>query len=275
MARYLIIGHLTRDIVSTGFRYGGAVLYAGLTARRLGFETWIITTSAEKDLENLFPELNFFHIPANETTTFENLETEKGRWQRVLAKAPKIPVKDIPAELRKADIVHIAPVLDEVSTEDAFLFETDFLVANPQGWFRKVCPSGEVKQVIPDLSQSPKFKAIVVSEEDIGNDELAKKSLLNISDILVITKGAKGALLFDAGQWIFLDAKPVPAIDPVGAGDILAAAFFTSLYAGKSPKEALRFAMCLARISVLRKGLASIPTYEETKFCFKELSPKF
>ncbi len=274
MARYLIIGHLTRDIVSFGFRYGGAVLYGGLTARRLGFETYIITTSAEKDLERLFPELSFFHIPANETTTFENLETKNGRRQRVLAMAPKISVKDIPPEWCKADIVHIAPVLNEISVGEVALFETGFLVANPQGWFRRVCPSGKVKRMIPDLSKGPRFKALVLSEEDIGDDEAVRKDLLCITDILVITKGAKGAWLFDTKQWISLETQPVAAIDSVGAGDILAAAFFTSLYRGKSIKEALRFAMCLARISVLRKGLSSIPTYEEINLCLKEVSLK-
>ncbi len=268
MARYLIVGHVTRDLLPKGFRYGGAVLYGGLTARRLGFDTYVVTASAEKDLEELFPELKFFHFPSAQTTIFENIETSRGRQQRVLAVADPIPIKDLPPTWQKADLVHVAPVLDEISPQEATFFETDFLVANPQGWFRRIGPGGKVLPYRPDLSRAPRFKALVVSEEDISARQEIVDDLKKISEILVITKGAQGALLYEKGKETFFKALPIRAKNTVGAGDILAAAFFGALYAQKSPSEALRFAMCLARLSVTREGLASVPTREEISSCF-------
>ncbi len=269
MARYLLVGHLTRDLVPGGFRYGGAVLYAGLVARRLGFETIVVTSSAEKGLENVFPELRFYHFPAPETTVFENRETPEGRKQRVHAKAPPLPLRRLPSELRRAEIVHLAPVLDEVRPEDGDLFETDFLVANPQGWFREVKPNGEVVRKRPDLSQAPHFRALVVSEEDLGSEEGLLQALLKMSEILVLTKGAQGAELYLPQRRLFFPAKKKMAKDPTGAGDVLAAAFFGLLYASGKPEIALEFAQCLAGVSVIREGLAGVPTWEEISSCLE------
>ncbi len=270
MARYLLVGHLTRDLTpGGGFRYGGAVLYAGLTARRLGFETLVITSSAEKGLEYLFPELKIYHFPSPETTVFENRETPAGRKQVVHAQARPLPLKKLPAPWRRAEIVHLAPVLDELKPEEAVLFETDFLVANPQGWFRKVLPGGEVVFKKPDLSKAPRFRALVVSEEDLGGEQALKEELQRITEILVVTKGARGAELYHAQGQIFLPTEKRPVKDTTGAGDVLAAAFFALLYASGKPRVALEFAQCLAGFSVTREGLAGVPTREEISSCLE------
>src|SRR3989337_556742 len=43
---YLIIGHLTRDLIPRGARLGGTVTYAGLMARALGLRVGIVTSWA-------------------------------------------------------------------------------------------------------------------------------------------------------------------------------------------------------------------------------------
>ena len=270
MARYLLLGHLTRDLLPEGgFRYGGAVLYAGLTARRLGFEVGVVTASAERDLSAVFPELRFYHLPSPQTTTFENLLTPSGRRQRVHAQARPISIKDLPPAWRRAEIIHLAPVLDEISPAEARLLETDFLVANPQGWFRQVRPDGEVVFKQPDLSQAPRFKALVLSEEDLqGHQELIPQ-LRQKADLLVLTMGRKGASLWEGDEHFFLPVEPQPERDATGAGDIFAAAFFAMLFASGKPKVALRFAACLASVSVLRAGLASVPSLEEISNCLE------
>ena len=271
MARYLLVGHLTRDLIPEGgFYYGGAVLYAGLTARRLGFETRVITASAEKDLPALFPEIQFLPFPAPETTVFLNQEEKERRQQRVLAKAPHLFLEKIPPGWRKAEIVHLAPVLDEVDPQEARIFETDFLVANPQGWFRRVLPDGRVTFREPDLSGFPLFKALVISEEDIGGRKDLLYRLQKFCHFLVLTQGAKGATLFMEGKEYFFPAIPRKVKDTIGAGDILAAGFFALLYATGKPLIALPFAMCLASFSVTRKGLASVPTREEISQCLEQ-----
>ncbi|WP_022854401.1 PfkB family carbohydrate kinase [Thermodesulfatator atlanticus] len=270
MARYLLLGHLTRDLYPGYFLYGGAVLYAGLLARRLGFETRVITASAEKEIEEVFPELRFYHFNAKETTTFENIETPLGRRQKVYARSPVIPLGKVPEKLRKAEIIHVAPVLDEVKPEELSLFDTNFLVANPQGWFRRLDAQGNVIPIRPDIDVWPQFKALVVSEEDVQADPHVLSTLRAKAEFLVVTKGKRGATLFAPDEEIFCQAVPAPrVIDTTGAGDIFAAAFFAMLYATGKPLIALKFAQCLASYSVGRRGLASVPTLEEIAKCLE------
>jgi sugar/nucleoside kinase (ribokinase family) len=63
----------------------------------------------------------------------------------------------------------------------------------------------------------------------------------------------------------------VDEVDPTGAGDIFAAAFFARLYATRDPWEAARFAVQMSAISVTRPGIAGVPTHEEYQSCLMEV----
>jgi sugar/nucleoside kinase (ribokinase family) len=63
-------------------------------------------------------------------------------------------------------------------------------------------------------------------------------------------------------------------VDPTGAGDIFAAAFFARLYTTRDPWEAGRFATHLAAFSVTRHGLEGVPTREEIDLCLTEIVEK-
>jgi sugar/nucleoside kinase (ribokinase family) len=80
---------------------------------------------------------------------------------------------------------------------------------------------------------------------------------------LVVTEGAKGARLFINGDMFRFSPPQMTELDPVGAGDIFAAAFFHRLHITRDAMEAVRFATQLAAYSVTRKGLSGIPTPEE------------
>jgi sugar/nucleoside kinase (ribokinase family) len=69
-------------------------------------------------------------------------------------------------------------------------------------------------------------------------------------------------------------APPEMEIDPVGAGDIFATAFFFRLYSTHDPWESARFATQLAANSVTRRGLAGVPTPEEVQYHLMEIIPK-
>jgi sugar/nucleoside kinase (ribokinase family) len=60
-------------------------------------------------------------------------------------------------------------------------------------------------------------------------------------------------------------------VDPTGAGDIFAAAFFTRLLSTRDPWEATRFATLVASCSVTRVGLGGIPTPSEIEECMLEI----
>jgi sugar/nucleoside kinase (ribokinase family) len=55
----------------------------------------------------------------------------------------------------------------------------------------------------------------------------------------------------------------VRVVDPTGAGDLFAGAFFVRYRQSGNPWSAARFAISLASASVTRPGLAGLPTREE------------
>jgi fructokinase len=69
--------------------------------------------------------------------------------------------------------------------------------------------------------------------------------LRTIAKVIVVTMGAKGALIYDGVKRIAIDPVPVKAIDSNGAGDMFAGAFLYALASGKS----LEFAGHLASIA--------------------------
>ena len=70
----------------------------------------------------------------------------------------------------------------------------------------------------------------------------------------VVTRGAKGSVLFDGNQFIELDAHKVKAVDTTGAGDAFAGGFLYCLTSGRSFAEAGRLASRAAAKVVSRFG---------------------
>ena len=62
------------------------------------------------------------------------------------------------------------------------------------------------------------------------------------SQVLAVTEGNRGARLFWHGDVRRFLPVEVQEVDPTGAGDVFAAAFFTRLYTTRDPWEAARFA---------------------------------
>jgi sugar/nucleoside kinase (ribokinase family) len=84
--------------------------------------------------------------------------------------------------------------------------------------------------------------------------EAAAEGLKAIARTLVITRGAKGALLFDGEKYIEIAAHPVKAIDSNGAGDIFAGAFLYGISNGLDFETAGRLASLSAATLVCEFG---------------------
>ncbi len=69
----------------------------------------------------------------------------------------------------------------------------------------------------------------MLSVEDVGGDETAITEIAEVCPLLVVTDGAHGARVHYEGRMRMIPAPAVVAIDPTGAGDIFAAAFFAAL----------------------------------------------
>jgi sugar/nucleoside kinase (ribokinase family) len=273
---YLIIGHVTQDITPHGPTLGGTASYAALTARALGLRVGIVTAYAE-GLQ--LPELEGISISAisdEYTSTFENIQTPSGRIQYLHHKASNLDLSAVPETWRSAPIVHLGPVCQETDPNLAKEFSNSFVGLTPQGWFRAWDAKGRVGFTEwPEASYvMENANAAVLSIEDVkGNERLIEEMVASIR-ILVVTEGASGARIYWNGDLRRFTPPPEQEIDPVGAGDIFATAFFFRLYSTHDPWEAARFATQLAANSVTRRGLLGVPTPEEVQFHLMEIIPK-
>jgi sugar/nucleoside kinase (ribokinase family) len=143
----------------------------------------------------------------------------------------------------------------------------------PQGWCRSWDEQGRVGRspwlgMDPALSQAA---VVVLSVEDIAHDEDLIEHMAHLSRILVVTEGSAGARLFWNGDSRRFRPPDVLEVDPTGAGDVFAAAFFSRMLNTRDPWEAARFANRMAAISVTRPGLTGVPTVQEARSCLMEI----
>lgn len=71
---------------------------------------------------------------------------------------------------------------------------------------------------------------------------------------VVLKLGGEGAVLQEGSEQILIPAHKVDVADTTAAGDAFNGAFAVALSEGRSPREAVRFAMAAAAISVTRHG---------------------
>jgi sugar/nucleoside kinase (ribokinase family) len=262
---YLVIGHITEDRTPAGLRVGGTAAFAALTARVLGLRVGIVTSVAEDTSLAALHGIPMLRVPSPSTTTFENTAAPRGRQQVLLARAESISLQGLPDAWRRAAIVHLAPVAQELGADIAEPFSASLLGITPQGWMRTWDSTGRVSPCKWESSEAllPKAGAVIFSREDIGGDELAIETMSHQTRLLVVTEGAAGCVLYWNGDRRRFRAPKVGEVDDVGAGDVFAAAFFVRLHATRDPWEAARYATLLAARSVTRTGLQSVPTPEE------------
>jgi sugar/nucleoside kinase (ribokinase family) len=263
---YLVLGHLARDLTPDGPRLGGTVAYAALTARALGLRPAIVTAiGADMDLSPL-DGLPLLAESSPASTTFDNRYDSGNRTQVLVARASRLSFDRIPEVWATSPIVHLGPIADEIPPALATAFASAGLLGvTAQGWLRTWSADGRVmprswEASVEGLSAAG---AVVVSLEDLGRDELAVEGLAGICRLLVVTDGPRGARVHWNGDVRRIPAPPAVVVDPTGAGDIFAAAFFIRLRATRDPWEAARFAHVLAAASVERRGLAGVPTAED------------
>lgn len=264
---FITIGHITKDITPGGAQLGGTVSYSALTAHALGLRAGIVTAWAEDIGGNAFPDIQIVNSSREVTTTFENIETSDGRIQYLFDTAKSLNYKDVPEIWRSASIVHFGPVANEVDPEMVYKFKSSFIGMTPQGWFRLADSTGRVR-VNPRQNDSVKYQncgAVVISEEDLENDEPFLEDLVNTCPVVAVTEGERGVRLYWNGDVRRFNPPNVRTVDTTGAGDIFAASFFIRLYTTRDPWASARFATNLASFSTTRVGLASIPTQIEIK----------
>ena len=128
MIDYLVVGHVTHDVTPNGLVAGGTVTFSSRVAQALGCRTAVVTSAArDLDLDQIFPGMDIIRVPAARTTTFENIYTDHGRKQIIHSAAEKISAEHIPSEWRRAKIVHLGPISNELSPDLVSIFSNSLV----------------------------------------------------------------------------------------------------------------------------------------------------
>ena len=265
---YLVVGHVTKDLLPGGaFCFGGTATYASLAARRLGLSVGVLTSGAEDVEPASHDSVLVCRHPSGCSTVFENIYTANGRRQYVRGVASALGPQHVPEAWRRARIVHLGPIAQEVSPELAEAFPNALVGATPQGWLRQWDQEGLVSP-IPWVNGSRILRAVdvvVLSLEDLGGDRALLQSYIEQAKLLVLTVGEQGAIVHQHGDAVRVPAFRVREVDPTGAGDVFAAAFLVRYEETHDAIEAARFANAAASFVVEGPGPSLIPTRRQVE----------
>ena len=268
--RYLAVGHITLDLADTSATdgtVGGTVLFATATAAALGWRAGLATSSpvnasAQAILHKA--EVSIYSFPSRGCATSSTPDHEPrtifahryradgSRHQTLLSRAPALPAAAIPEAWHEVDILHVAPVLDEVSAASVADVSAGFVGLTAQGFMREATIGRPVRPRIPAVPEAllERAQGIVVSTEDIAAAPDWPHRVTRPGRWVAVTDGPRGAILFIDGRRIHQPAFRAQSIDPTGAGDIFAAALFMQMAGGSLPEQALRFAAAAGAWSV-------------------------
>lgn len=263
---FVVIGHLTRDAQPDGAHsLGGAVTFASIAARNLGYRVGILTSAADNFPEpELLRDIEIVRVPSHTTTTFRNEYVDQKRQQHVHDVAQSLTAQAVPAAWRHAKIALLGPVANEVEADVVRAFSNETLVAiSPQGWMRQWDESGRVKPrawtEAPDIL--PHANVLILSEEDLGKYKERLSSYVALAPMVALTQGHHGCTIYRQRERpLHVPAFPANAIDPTGAGDSFAAGFLIRLYETKDPLQAARFGNATASLAIESIGAATMPT---------------
>jgi len=259
---FLAIGHVTLDHFGDTVRPGGAALYAAVTADRLGLSAGILTSHADDfPLELLPPRIELVSVPAAATTVFEHAEQAGERAMRVRATAQPLGVDDLPEDWRDAQLVMLAPVVNEVDAALASVFDEATVAAAAQGWLRGLARDGTV-QTRP--WSSPKgvlshLQALFLSGEDVRGQEASMTEWVQRVPVAAVTAGERGALLYVNGDRYEVRPRRARLVDATGAGDVFAATWLVCYRPSGDPWEAAEAAACAASLAVEGPGWSTVP----------------
>ena len=127
---FLVIGPITHDLVPNGFRFGGTVSFASVTAHRLGWRPGILTRVAPEGLlEGPAPTepvdiiapagtpmagIPIHLLPSSTSTTFTNIYRDGVRTQVLTAQAEPVSPADLPAAWADVPVVLLGPLAQDV-----------------------------------------------------------------------------------------------------------------------------------------------------------------
>lgn len=265
---YLLIGTVTKDLqLDSTITNGGTVTYASVIVEKLGWQPVIITTAdSEFTPPDYLDHLDWHIVPSLYTSTFKNRYDMHGHRQQTIGPiGSPINAVDIPTDCLQADIIHLCPLAQDVDTSVVSACSSGQMVSTPQGWMRQWDESGIVS--LGEWTSAdellPKLNCSVISIEDIEGDWRIAEKWARQTTTLIVTIGEEGCTIFHKDTRQTVPPRPAHPVDPTGAGDVFAAAFFVRFHETGDLWQAGRFANVAASMAIERVGPQGAPNRHE------------
>jgi len=257
------MGPVTADLAHGRRLLGGTVSYAVPVISRFGHRARIVTSIAENEplIAPILPYCDLHNVPAPHTTTFENRYIDGYRQQILHHVGHTLTADNIPADWQNAELVHLAPLANDVDSTIVDAFPNATILLTPQGYMRQWDETGKVTfKVFDDPILLSKIDIMVISRADIATAPDLEKHYAEQVRHLVVTDGLNGGYYYHEGTVHHYKAHPAKEIDPTGAGDVFAASLLASLsLLDNDMHKALTVASRLAACAVTVKGVMTNP----------------
>ncbi len=266
----LVVGSAARDIDGAdprGWRLGGTVMYAALTAAKLGVRVRTLVGADEQAagahelelLREVGAEVELVRLEHG--PVFRNQQTPAGRVQYGHQASDPIPLSAVPERWRATPAVLLGPVSGEIGVEWAEFDRGAFMALAGQGLLREIVPGERVHRLpLMHTALLDRADLVLISNEDLSPGGARLGRLLHEGGRLAVTHGSLGALslrLYRGGR---LMARMMPALPPrrtvdeTGAGDV----FLAGLCAGRLLAGATAWANEEWRVFALAAAAASV-----------------
>ncbi|MFC1547232.1 ribokinase [Candidatus Neomarinimicrobiota bacterium] len=122
---------------------------------------------------------------------------------------------------------------------------------------------GNISVLTPNETEAELLSGVSITDDATAREAAARLKQRGIENV-IITLGAKGAIVITDEGVQQIPSKEVKAVDTTAAGDAFNGALAFALAADKSLEEAVRFANLAGALSATRMGAQpSMPTLEE------------
>jgi sugar/nucleoside kinase (ribokinase family) len=263
----LVLGAVTRDVEPGGASSpGGVVHYAGLAFAALGAHTRVVTRCRADDAQALLAPLRAAKVEtraleSRETTTYANDYSGSEDQHELLAASDPIGPGDLPLAWRRADAIHLGPLHRRDLLPETLAVLEGRVGIDLQGLARQssasgtqLAPNAELKDFLAHVSVAKAAEEeIAVLLEGMSLEEFRREFALAE---LLVTRGARGALLVTRNGVEEIAAVPARRRFPTGAGDVFLAAYLFARVSRSEPRAAAEFA---ARASAAQIEYGHLP----------------
>ncbi|OFX13508.1 MAG: hypothetical protein A2Z18_07110 [Armatimonadetes bacterium RBG_16_58_9] len=284
------VGHIVREMIYFPDRTEGPVLgsppaYCSVAAARQGTRTGVVTKIGPDMPDALLAPFSEAGVDTagilmtQRTTASELIYDPSGNKQiRYPAKAEPIRAGDIPKGWRGCGLIYVCTMDNDVMPEDVSdVVAMGKLSAVDLGGYGGVHMSKSNRDSHPSLERlacevSTHFDIVKASDEDaiaiFGEDtpDTSAARLLDCGpDVVVITAGSKGALVYTKQGKDVVPPLRCNAIDTTGGGDTFMAGFLSEYLRSGDPVRSAEWGSATAACVIEKTGgvLADrMPTYE-------------